>query len=91
VGEPTKTGSYGFFVIIGSSENFSKVLPSFLLIAKPMDQKSLYNFKKGWRTDDFHYNYFIYADLNRINDLGEVILKENIKKFYVYNYDKLSN
>jgi len=56
-----------------------------------MGQKSLYNFKKGWGTDDFNYNYYVYGDFNKINELGENLLKENFKNFYVYNYEKLSN
>jgi len=56
-----------------------------------MDQKSLYNFKKGWGANDFHYKYYVYGDLTRINELGRDILKENFKNFYVYNYGKLSN
>ena len=56
-----------------------------------LEQKSLYNFKKGWNPDDFRYNYYVYGDLSKINELGEKILRENFKNFYVYNYDKLSN
>lgn len=55
-----------------------------------MEQKSLYNFKKGWGTDDFNYNYYVYGDFNKINELDKNLLKENFENFYVYNYDKLS-
>jgi len=56
-----------------------------------MEQKSLYNFKKGWGTGDFYYNYYVYGNFSKINELGENLLKENFKNFYVYNYGKLSN
>lgn len=55
-----------------------------------MEQKSLYNFKKGWGTGEINYNYYVYGDFNKINELGENLLKENFKNFYVYNYEKLS-
>jgi lipid II:glycine glycyltransferase (peptidoglycan interpeptide bridge formation enzyme) len=55
-----------------------------------MEQKSLYNFKKGWGTDDFNYNYYVYGDFNKINELDKNLLKESFENFYVYNYDKLS-
>lgn len=55
-----------------------------------LEQKSLYNFKKGWKTDDFRYNYYISGNLSKIRELGEKILRENFKNFYVYNYSKLS-
>lgn len=54
-------------------------------------QDSLYNFKKGWMTNDFHYNYYIYSDLDRLEEIGKEDLKTNFKNFYVYNYNKISN
>jgi len=54
-------------------------------------QDSVYNFKKGWGTNDFNYNYYIYSDLDRLEEIGKEDLKRNFKNFYVYNYNKISN
>tara|TARA_B110000196_G_C21084786_1_gene634377 strand:- start:100 stop:1116 length:1017 start_codon:yes stop_codon:yes gene_type:complete len=52
---------------------------------------SVYNFKKGWGTKDYHYNYYIYSDLGRLQGIEKEELKANFKNFYVYNYNKISN
>jgi lipid II:glycine glycyltransferase (peptidoglycan interpeptide bridge formation enzyme) len=54
-------------------------------------QDSLYNFKKGWGTNDLHYNYYVYSDLERLEKIGKDDLKTNFKNFYVYNYNKILN
>ena len=52
---------------------------------------SLYNFKKGWNTEDFIYNYYINADLDRLSSIDLDELKQEFDFFYVYNYNKILN
>lgn len=56
-----------------------------------MKQDSLYNFKKGWGTNDFQYNYYIYSNIDRLEEIGKEDLKTNFNYFYVYNYNKILN
>ncbi len=52
---------------------------------------SLYNFKKGWNTVDLHYNYYTYANLEKLEEIGKEELKTVFDYFYVYNYNKILN
>lgn len=54
------------------------------------DQNELYLFKRGWNANDISYNYYIYRDLDRINDLGLDTIKNNFENFYVTKYDEIT-
>jgi lipid II:glycine glycyltransferase (peptidoglycan interpeptide bridge formation enzyme) len=56
-----------------------------------MKNDSLYNFKKGWNTGDFQYNYYTYANVDKLEEIGKEKLKSIFKYFYVYNYNKILN
>ena len=53
------------------------------------NQNELYMFKKGWNSTDYHYNYYIFRDLSRINAIGLKSVKENYENFYVTSYEEI--
>ncbi|MEX0656247.1 MAG: peptidoglycan bridge formation glycyltransferase FemA/FemB family protein [Nitrosopumilaceae archaeon] len=53
------------------------------------NQNSLYLFKRGWFAKDFHYNYYIFGDIQRINNVGINELKKHYPYFYVFSYDRI--
>jgi lipid II:glycine glycyltransferase (peptidoglycan interpeptide bridge formation enzyme) len=53
-------------------------------------QNELYMFKKGWSSIDHHYNYYIFRDIARINEIGLEDIKENYENFYVTSYDEIT-
>lgn len=54
------------------------------------NQNELYMFKKGWNSIDYHYNYYIFRDLARVNSMGLKSVKENYENFYVTSYDEIT-
>jgi hypothetical protein len=52
-------------------------------------QNELYMFKKGWNSTDYPYNYYIFRDLARINEIGLENIKENYENFYVIAYNEI--
>jgi len=54
------------------------------------DQRDLYLFKRGWNANDISYHYYIYRDLDRINDLGLDTIKNNFENFYVTKYEEIT-
>lgn len=53
------------------------------------DQTSLYLFKRGWGTQDFHYQYYIKCDLTRIKQIGLEEIKKSYENFYVCPYNEI--
>lgn len=54
-------------------------------------QKSLYLFKRGWNASEFHYDYFVKCDLEKINKISLEDLKKEYNYFYICPYDQLKN
>lgn len=53
------------------------------------DQPELYLFKRGWNADDYFYNYYIYADVEQIQDIGIETISKNFPYFFVVPFDKI--
>ncbi len=52
-------------------------------------QKDLYRFKRGWNSKDFHYNYYINCNIDRLKNLDIEIFPKLFQDFYVCPYDLL--
>ena len=55
-----------------------------------LGQKDLYRFKRGWNTNNFHYNYYINCDLDRLKNLEIENFPKLFQDFYVCPYDLLN-
>jgi len=53
------------------------------------NQKDLYLFKRGWGSVDYTYNYFIFADVDRIKTINVEDIKNYYENFYVISFDQL--
>jgi len=55
----------------------------------PNKESTLYLFKRGWKSQDLEYSYFINRDLERLKDIGINKIKENFDNFFVIPYHEL--
>jgi len=53
------------------------------------NQKELYKFKKGWNTEDLHYKYYIYRDIEKLKKIGINDIKKLFPNFFVTSYSEL--
>ncbi|QUC64453.1 peptidoglycan bridge formation glycyltransferase FemA/FemB family protein [Nitrosopumilus sp. K4] len=86
-----KSNLQGTSLLIWESikKSFEKKIQYYNFGGTHKKQDTLYNFKKGWATNDFFYNYYIYSDLSRLEGIEQDYLKKNFKNFYVYNFNKV--
>ena len=88
---PEKSNLQGTSLLIWESmkKALSKNIKFYNFGGTHFNQKSLYNFKKGWGASDMNYSYYIYANLDELKEINRNELQKECKNFYVYNYDKL--
>jgi len=53
------------------------------------DQPEIYLFKRGWNANDYFYNYYIYADIDKIKTIGIENLSKSFPYFFVVPYEKI--
>ena len=54
------------------------------------NQTSLYKFKRGWNSQDFFYNYYIFRDLERLQKIGMNKIKNHFENFFVCDYAEIN-
>ena len=53
------------------------------------NQPELHRFKRGWAAIDYFYHYYIYADLDYINQIGIEKIKDDFSHFFIAPFNKL--
>jgi lipid II:glycine glycyltransferase (peptidoglycan interpeptide bridge formation enzyme) len=53
------------------------------------NQPELYRFKRGWSSNDYFYNYYIFANIDKIRSIGIENLVTEFPYFYIAPFNKI--